>query len=152
VISLKKIVKTLDRILDTICVLSLVSLAFIVSFQVAMRYIFSKPLSWTEELARFLLIWLIYIGCIAAMRDRKHITIDIIRNVVSKSTSRKVYIIQKIVSLIFLIMLFVYGIKMVLLNIGYTSTVNEIRLDLLYLCIPISAFGMLLYLVTLKNE
>ena len=151
-ISLKKIVKTLDRILDTICVLSLVSLAFIVSFQVAMRYIFSKPLSWTEELARFLLIWLIYIGCIAAMRDRKHITIDIIRNVVSKSTSRKVYIIQKIVSLIFLIMLVVYGIKMVLLNIGYTSTVNEIRLDLLYLCIPISAFGMLLYLVTLKNE
>ena len=51
-------------------------MTLLVFVQVVMRYVFNNSLSWSEELARYTFIWLIYIGISYGCKLRKHIKID----------------------------------------------------------------------------
>lgn len=60
-----------------------VSLLLVATFvllivQVITRYVFSSPLSWTEELARFLLVWLTFLSAGYLMARRLHIRVDLL--------------------------------------------------------------------------
>lgn len=63
----------LVRCLHTAILLALAGLALCVFAQVVMRYMLSSPPFWTEELARFLLIWITFIGAVAVQITRDHI-------------------------------------------------------------------------------
>lgn len=56
----------------------LVAMFVVIMLQVVTRYVFSNPLSWTEELARFLLVWLTFLSAGYVMSRRLHITVDIL--------------------------------------------------------------------------
>ena len=59
----------------------LLSLMIIFAFlQVLFRYALRLPYPWTEELARYLMIWLVFIGAAAGVRLENHIKIDILEN------------------------------------------------------------------------
>lgn len=61
------------------------SLTFVlVLLQVVTRYVFSNPLPWTEELARFALVWLTFISAGFVMARRLHITVDLIANILGR--------------------------------------------------------------------
>ena len=74
---LKKILKWLDDNIELyICVFLMSFMTLLVFVQVVMRYVFNNSLSWSEELARYTFIWLIYIGIGYGCKLRKHIKID----------------------------------------------------------------------------
>lgn len=74
---LKKILKWLDDNIELyICVFLMSFMTLLVFVQVIMRYVFNNSLSWSEELARYTFIWLIYIGISYGCKLRKHIKID----------------------------------------------------------------------------
>lgn len=75
---MKKIVKILDAIVSRALVLLMVSLVGAVLWQVISRYIFASPSSWTEELARFLLIWISLLGASYAFRTGMHLALDVL--------------------------------------------------------------------------
>lgn len=56
--------------------LLLVAILVVLSIQVFSRYLFQHSPSWSEELARFLFIWFIYISISYAAQKNAHITID----------------------------------------------------------------------------
>ena len=144
--------KIINTALDYSSILFFISLFVFVTFQVILRYVFSNPLSWTEELSRFSMIWLTYIGAIIAMRENKHITIDILDKILSDKLRKIINIVSKSFSLIFLLILFYYGIKKVVLNLNIRATVTEWSLGIVYLCIPIGALGMIIFLFFSKKE
>lgn len=59
------------------CVL-LVGMLGLVVLQVVSRYVFGTPLTWTEELARFVLVWLTFVGSGFVMARRVHISVDLL--------------------------------------------------------------------------
>ncbi len=46
--------------------------------QVLARYVFRAPIAWSEELARFALIWLAFIAASLVMAEGRHITVDVV--------------------------------------------------------------------------
>jgi TRAP-type C4-dicarboxylate transport system permease small subunit len=56
-----------------------VALFALVLAQVVSRYLFGKPLVWSEELARFSLIWLTFVGSAFVMSYRRHIVVSLFR-------------------------------------------------------------------------
>jgi len=54
-----------------VSVMTLVCLA-----QVVWRYVFNDPLIWSEELSRYLFVWIGYLGAWVAWRRRQHIALD----------------------------------------------------------------------------
>jgi TRAP-type C4-dicarboxylate transport system permease small subunit len=64
-----------ERILSSVLLLATFVL---VMAQVVSRYVFSAPLPWTEELARFALVWLTFVSAGFVMARRLHVTVDLL--------------------------------------------------------------------------
>lgn len=71
------ILRFLDKYFEiSISVFLLLFMTALIAIQVFMRYVMGEPLSWSEELARYVFIWLIYLMISYSAREMKHIKID----------------------------------------------------------------------------
>jgi TRAP-type C4-dicarboxylate transport system permease small subunit len=64
-----------DNLEKYLCVLLLVFMTVVTALQVVFRLL-GLPLAWSEEAARYMFVWLIYISCSYAVKEEKHIKID----------------------------------------------------------------------------
>ena len=74
----KNILKTLDRIEETALVAMFVAMVGIIFFQVIMRYVFNNSLSWSEELGKFLFVWISWLGISIGHKRKEHIRITLL--------------------------------------------------------------------------
>ena len=73
-----KVLKWLDDNFEkTICILLMSSMTSIIFLQFVMRRVFNNSLPWSEELARYLFIWLIYIGISYGAKMKSHIKLEL---------------------------------------------------------------------------
>lgn len=70
----------LNNIERNVCVLLLAVITAILTMQVVGRYVFNSTPEWTEELARYLFIWLIFWGASYAAQQGSHIRIESFNN------------------------------------------------------------------------
>jgi TRAP-type C4-dicarboxylate transport system permease small subunit len=74
---MKKVLKFLDDYFEAaICSILLAIMSIVIFMQVVGRT-FGFNIAWNEELARYLYIWLIYLGCAYAVKLRRHIRVEI---------------------------------------------------------------------------
>ncbi|MBW8270143.1 TRAP transporter small permease [Caldovatus sp. SYSU G05006] len=67
-----------SRLLSALLAISVAILVLPVSLQIFSRYTHLIPhYIWTEEMARFLLVWMIMIGAMVAVREGSHFTVDL---------------------------------------------------------------------------
>src|SRR6478609_6676773 len=64
------------------------ALAFIVFLQFFTRYVLNDSLSWTEEIARYGLMWVVFIGAIMVTRRNTHIAVELLSNVMKPGPAR----------------------------------------------------------------
>ena len=64
--------RRLEEVLAGICVMIMMGLVFI---QVVMRYVFSEPMSWSDEIAVYAMVWSVYLSVSWAVRERAHIRV-----------------------------------------------------------------------------
>jgi TRAP-type C4-dicarboxylate transport system permease small subunit len=64
------------------------SLAFIVFLQFFTRYVLNDSLSWTEEIARYGLMWVVFIGGAMVTRRNTHIAVELLSNVMKPGRLR----------------------------------------------------------------
>ena len=82
------------------------SLAFIVFLQFFTRYILNDSLAWTEEIARYGLMWIVFIGGIMVTRRNSHIAVELLSNVMKPGPLRAALLaFVDVIKLIFIGML-----------------------------------------------
>ena len=84
-------------VLDGINLFLFILLIILASLQVSFRYLFFAPLPWTEELSRFFLVWVAFLGAASVTRRKMHILVDYL---VAKMPLRANRIIGKILYLL----------------------------------------------------
>ena len=136
-----------NKILDGVSVLCMVLILLLVIVQVAMRYLFNSPLTWSEELAVFVMIWLTFIGSLICMRDKEHIEVTILVDHLPRPLQRIVVAFSRLASVFFLLVVAYYGFELVMENMTVTSPANKISMGMVYTIIPLSSLGMVFYLV-----
>ena len=136
-----------NKLMDGIAVLCMVLILVLVLAQVVMRYVFNTPLTWSEELAVFVMIWLTFIGSLICMRDNEHIEVTILVDHMPRALKRIVMIFSRLASIIFLLVVAYYGLELVMENVGVTSVANQLSMGLVYTIIPLSSLGMVYYLI-----
>jgi TRAP-type C4-dicarboxylate transport system permease small subunit len=91
----------LDKTLRIGLAILMTAMVASVVWQVLSRYLFVVPAAWTEELARFLLIWIGMLGAAYAYRQGSHLGIDLLANKLAKRGRRRLHSIVHIVCLLF---------------------------------------------------
>ncbi|GAA1324280.1 TRAP transporter small permease [Leucobacter albus] len=76
------------RVEVTLAVILLIALSCVLMFQVFSRYVMHYPFTWTEEVARFIFIWMVFIGAAALASKNAHIAVTFITETVRPSVAR----------------------------------------------------------------
>lgn len=117
-----KILSWLDEKFEISIAVFLMSLMTILIFvQVVMRKVFSNSLSWSEELARYLFIWLIYLGISYGAKIRKHIKIDAGLKLFPKKMRPYIVIAGDIFFFLFAVYIIYTGYQYVLMQAAYNK-------------------------------
>jgi len=98
----KVILKNLDAIVTSVTLLSCVVL---VNANIIMRYFFSMPIKWSEEIVTSLFVWTCFIGSAYAYRRHEHLGVDILVKHMPPKTRRVVSSIMAVIELLVLVML-----------------------------------------------
>jgi TRAP-type C4-dicarboxylate transport system permease small subunit len=129
-------------------VLAVSMFAFIVAIiaaQIFIRYIFGKPLTWAEELASLLLIYLTFLTADIVYREKGHISIDYFVNFLSPKAKAVVAIGVYLLIAVFMIYLIPFCITLLKMQSGHISTaVVTLPKSFWTLPVPIAFASMLL--------
>lgn len=137
-----------DKALEILLVVLMSSSVLNVLWQVLTRFAFHHPSSWTEELARFLLIWIGLLGASYAAGKKMHLPIDIL---LLKLKGRARYLaelsIQILIFVFALTVMVIGGFRLVAmtLKLSQASAALKIKLGYVYLALPLSGFLIMFY-------
>ncbi len=149
---MKRAILALDRalgLLESVVLAVLVAAITAVTFaQVFSRYVTADPIIWSEEVARYLFVWITMVGAAAAIRLRGHFGLDILRRwTQSEGLRRALGLATSVFVGGFLLILLVAGINETRQASGQFSSALPITLMLPYLALPVGAGAALFHLL-----
>ncbi len=122
-----------------------ITMAFIVALQVFCRYILNHSLFWSEELARYLLIWLSFLGATAAYYRKIHPAIDLLTQRLGKKSLRLCRILVNLASLTLFTVMIYHGAEFAYFIRAQISPALGIPKWIIFAIIPISGTIFLLH-------
>lgn len=119
-----------------------------VLWQIASRYLLNDPSSFTDELSRFMLIWLGLLGAAYVSGKNMHVAIDLLSRKLNIRQQRIQQLLIKITIFSFsLTVLIIGGIRLVFISfqLGQTSSAMHLSLGYVYLALPLSGLLICYY-------
>jgi len=139
-----------NRLVEWIMALLLAAMTLLVGVQIAGRFVFEYSIFWSDELARFLLIWISFLGMSVGVRRGAHPGIDSLVRALPPRSARVVLWLALILSLLFFAVMVVYGGVLVLRTWPQRSVALELRMGIPYLAVPVSGLLMFLHAAALS--
>jgi TRAP-type C4-dicarboxylate transport system permease small subunit len=150
---------TLDKILQYLLITLMAVMTIDVLWGVFTRYALGNQASWSEELARFILIWIGMLGTAYATGQRMHLSIDLLGPSLPPARQRLLQMLIIGFILFFAIAVMVIGggrLLYISAKLGQTSAALGIPMTVIYSVVPISGILIVIYklrdFVALKND
>ncbi len=99
---------------------------------------------WTEEMARFLFIWMVMLGAMIGVRDGTHFDVDLWPELTAR-TNAAFRIVSTIFILIFALIYVWYGIKFVQFGWNQTSELADLPMTYIFIAWPLTGLTWLLF-------
>lgn len=144
---MKRFFDSFERILKIALVVLLTAMTIVVVVGIVARYILLISIPWTEELARYLMIWTGFVGFGVAYRKRELISVKLFINKLPLHLLRIAFFISDIACSIFLIIAVVYGIKLCAMNVYQVAPALRISMAIIYAAIPLGCCLYLMFVV-----
>lgn len=148
-LSLTVVVKGIDTVLCRLLAVILATMTGIIFVQVFSRYILNYSFSWSEEISRYLFLWLIFAGLPTLIYRNAMTAFDMIIKKLSGMTKKASIALITIGNLLFLVLLTVGSIPLVQRQFAQMATSIPIPIGLVYMIMPIS--GVLSIIVTVER-
>ena len=104
-----KVIRWLDKYFEEgFSALLLAAMSIVVMLQIVLKW-FHMPLSWSEEMARYMFIWLIYISSAYAVKKRAHIKVEIVSLMLKEKGNFILDVIADISFLVFATVIAYFG-------------------------------------------
>lgn len=139
--SLKKLCDACGSVINVLLVLMAVVMMVVGVLQILFRYVFAASLSWSEELMRYLHVWITTIGGAACFYAGSFSVITIISEKLEaawKPFGKIVAILRFILPLTFYGLLLYQGAHVCEVYMGKVSATMQLPMGIVFLCIPIS--------------
>lgn len=120
------------RVLRGLMVLSLALMVLLVFINVVMRYAFNSGITESEELSRWLFVWMTFMGAIVALRERAHLGTDTLVARLSVRGKKVCLGLGHLAMLYICWLMFKGSWDQALINLGTTSAVMEASMAIFY--------------------
>ncbi|WP_134702803.1 TRAP transporter small permease [Ammoniphilus sp. YIM 78166] len=137
--------KVLDKIEDAFVVITIFAATLLVFINVVLR-LFGMGTTWSEELIRYLIIWLTFIGASICVRKGEHVGIELLPELLPDRIKKFLALIVNTIVILFLLFLLKYSVELVQFNQknGQIAPALGIPMYIIYLSVPIGTLLMMI--------
>lgn len=133
----------MDRVINWVLAVLMAVMVVVIALQVWYRFILNDPLDWSEEIGRYIFVWISFLGAAAGVRYQVHLGIDVLEKIVGRDVFRYVLVLINIVIQIFLIFIIYWGFTLLTVVRFQTSPSMLIPMTYPYAAVPVGAIFML---------
>jgi TRAP-type C4-dicarboxylate transport system permease small subunit len=145
---LEKVLNVYAKLMESAIVILVSVLLLTVGLQIIGRYAdFIPRYLWTEELANFSLTWMILLGAILGVRERRHFFVDVLPERMHPAVSVIVDGIYYAAMMIMALVFIRYGFQFAMLGLVQRSVVLRVNLIVVYIAVPFTGVSWLLFLI-----
>lgn len=143
---MKRLIEYYHRLLTWLLVATVAILVVPVTMQIVSRYTGLVPsYIWTEELSRFLFIWMVMLGAMIAVREGTHFEVDVWPDLSPKAAAR-LRIVSNVFVLLFALVFVYWGTQFVRFGWNQESELAELPMPFIFLAWPVAGLTWLLFL------
>lgn len=138
--------RCVDRVCAALCVLMIGAMVLMTGAQIICRVLFTA-LSWSEEVARYLLVWSTFMGAGCVYKSSGHISVTLLENAVPQSFKKPLALIVHLLCAVLFGIAVYYGFKYMGMQGRQLSAALRIPMKYVYMAIPLGCSVMLLHAV-----
>ena len=131
---LQKLIDRYCKLLSVFMVMALALMVLLVFTNVVMRYAFNSGITVSEELSRWLFVWVTFLGAIVAMHEGAHLGSDMVVSRLSVKGKRACLVLGHALMLFICWLMFKGSLDQVKVNWDSSSAVMEVSMALFYAC------------------
>lgn len=145
---MEKLSDFIDKVTLTIACVLLVIIAVIVNWGVFCRYVLFAPLPWSEQIPKYAMIWMGFLGASVGISRNRHIGFDILVSRLPSMISKIIIFAGRIIILFFLVMMTIYGVSFAF-AVGFSSKAPMLPIPMFYLFLAVPVGGVFMILQTI---
>jgi TRAP-type C4-dicarboxylate transport system permease small subunit len=131
----------------------MMAVMFVLVFtNVVTRYGLGFSIAWAEEVASFLMIWVTFLGAGLALREGRHVAIDVLQDRLAERARRGLRLVLALVILAFLALLTWLGVQFVVFGWRSVTFVTQLPRGIPYLAVPIGCAMFALHLLLILRR
>lgn len=137
---------------DNVAAALLGLLLIVMCWQVLTRYVLGAPSDWSEEAARYLYVYVVFLGTSAGISNRSHVSIAYFTEMLRPGARLAVSLLVDLLILAFLAFMVWWGIKATLRNVDIPLAVTQVSYACVYVVIPLTSIAMIVRTVLLMHS
>lgn len=123
-------------------------MTLVILLQVFFRYVLGNALTWSEEVARFMMIWMTFLIAPVAYRHGVNVSLDFFASRITGRVNEILGIALNLLVILFLVIFFVECFGLIERGLKLKASTLSIKMAYIYMILPISFF--LMFLVALE--
>lgn len=144
--SLERASRAIEGLLRWLLILLMAAMSVVVLLQVAFRYLLSTPLPWSEEAARFLFVWVTFVGAALLVREDGHIKVTGFLEALPRRARALCLLVGRLVAIACVLLFLEGGLSVMQVEWDQLAPATELSMGLVYAVIPASSALMLAWL------
>jgi len=141
----KAALRLAERAIDAAAIAAFAGIFLCVLAQVVFRYVFNAPLTWSEELARYLFIWCAFLGWTIASRRGSHLAMTFVVDRLPPGAQAALAVATQLATLWFAWLLGSRGLRLVHNSWDVENVAVPFNLGVVYLIEPVAAAAIAAY-------
>jgi len=133
---IEKVSDILDHFVRYINIILIIVMTFTILLQVFYRYVLNNSLTWTEEIARFIMVWMVFLGFSMVSKRKVNISLEFFLKKISSKVRKPLEILLQVYIIYFLLILFKLGIVLVESAYRQVAPASQISMKWVYLALP----------------
>lgn len=146
---MKKFENGLYKIMEYATGILILVMALLIFVQVVFRYIMNDSLTWSEELGRYIFVWITFIGTPVALKYGAQVAIDLLLLKTKGKFHMAIFTINSVVTALLGLVICYSGTRLFLLGQGQISSAMQIPMHYVYAIIPVSGLVLCFFAFTM---
>src|SRR5690606_1791409 len=145
--TIRDLSRSLARVCEILAAAILLVVCLINFAQFGGRYLMGTSLSWGEETMRYMMMWLMMLGGVAAVYRTEHMAVEGLQDIVPSKYRSMVVSLLYAVGGIFFVLLAYYGWAAAIRNLSQHAAASGIPMVIPYMAIPVGSVLILIQIV-----